>query len=266
MPVLLSKTKSSKVILMNGKPSAFMCSGKEELSEDSSFLTLPSQFPQLSVEVRTFGGNGLSKSQAEYVFKTIEEFLHFQPDPEPRKQMLQYISEVEDEAAPLRISGAFSVLASLIQPMTLYRAMKRSPGILHQALERINAWLIDYASAALRAGVAIISFADPCGLCELVGKENFISFAAKYQCAFLTALEPQLTHSLIHICGKNSVDLERCGLIRSEKLASTQQSYGKEVLLRAQDESFAFCGHGCIVEGEAACRWIWKLTLTEQTF
>lgn len=280
MSVFLNQDDLSKIVWKNGEPVAFQCSGVEEstaflLDEDysaqsmlhisraeqkesnSCFLKLP---PVFMPEAVVFGAK---KSTSDYPYNSIEEFLRIQPNETILQEILKSIRMAEDDPVLFKLTGAFSVLAALIEPMKLYKAMVKSPKSLHLALQKVNFWLTEYVKSALQNGAAILSFADPCGLCELLGKNFYIDFVANYQMALFHSLEPFLTESAVFICGKNSVDLQKCGFLTSAPLPCTQKNLGEELLLRAREADFTFCGHGCMLEERVPQKCIWKLTLNK---
>lgn len=280
MSVFLSQEDLSKIVWKNGEPIAFQCSGAEESTEflldesdysaqsmlrishmeqkvhNSSFIKLP---PIFMPEAVTFG----AKSTSDYPYNSIEEFLRIQPNDAIPQEILKSICMAKDKPVLFKMAGAFSVLAALIEPMKLYEAMAKSPNPLHQALQKVNSWLTEYAKSALQSGATILSFADPSGLRELLGKQFYIDFVANYQMALFHSLEPFLTQSTVHICGKNSVDLQKCGFLTSVPLPCTQKNLGEELLLRAREADFTFCGHGCMLEERMPQKCIWKLTLNK---
>jgi len=282
MSVFLNQDQLAKIVWNGNEPIAFQCSGAEETTSflldesnlsaqsmldisgieqrerNSCFLKLP---PVFMLEAVAFGGK---RSGFDYSYNSIEEFLNVQPDDTIKQEILECMHLVKDQPILFKLTGAFSALAALIEPMKLYKAMVKSPNLLHQALEKVNLWLMDYAKSALQNGATILSFADPSGLCELLGKHFYIDFVANYQLALFRFLDPFLAHAAIHICGKNSVDLQKCGLSTSTPLPCTQKNIGEELLLRAQDTNFAFSGHGCILEEGNAQKCIWKLTLIKR--
>lgn len=280
MSVFLNQDDLSKIIWQNGELVAFQCSGVEESTafllgesdysaqsmlrisceeqkeHNSCFLKLP---PAFMPEAAVFG----AKSTSDYPYSSIENFLVVQPNDAILQEILKSIRMTKDEPVLFKVTGAFSVLAALIEPMKLYKAMVKSPNFLHQALQKVNSWLTEYVISALQSGPAIVSFADPSGLCELLGKQFYTDFVANYQMALFHSLEPFLTQSAVFICGKNSVDLQKCGFLTSVPLPCTQKNLGEELLLRAREEDFTFCGHGCMLEERVPQKHIWKLMLNK---
>ena len=220
MSVFLNQDDLSKIIFQNGEPVAFQCSGVEESTDflldesdysaqtmlrisrekqkadNSCFIKLP---PIFMPEAAAFG----AKSTSHYPYNSIEEFLRIQPNDTIAQEILKSIRMVKDEPILFKLTGAFSVLAALIEPMKLYKAMVKSPNSLHMALQKVNSWLTNYAKSALQSGARVISFADPSGLCELLGKQFYTGFVANYQMELFHSLEPFLTQSAVFICGKN---------------------------------------------------------------
>lgn len=281
MSVFLNQDDLSKIVWKNGEPVAFQCSGVEESTaffldesdysaqsmlrisrteqseHNSGFIKLP---PLFMPETIAFGAK---KSTSDYPYNSIEELLDVQPNDAIPQEILKSICMAKDEPVLFKLTGTFSVLAALIEPMKLYKAMVKSPNLLHLALQKVNSWLISYAKNALQSGATILSFADPSGLCELLGKQFYIDFVANYQMELFHSLEPFLTQSTVHICGKNSVDLQKCGFLTSVPLPCTQKDLGEESLLRAREADFTFCGHGCMLEERVPQKCIWKLTLNK---
>lgn len=284
----------SRIQWKNNFPSFYLCSGEEEdISLDMEFQTLfhgndsaksllraakyerektHSEFLKfpigLSLEAQSFGAKVIMDQRGirikEYPYHSIQNFLdHY----EQRycsfliDEVIACIVMADNVPVILKLSGAFSLLASLIDPMTLYRDMRKNSEILHKALKILNHWLVEYATKALQKGVTLISFADTMAFSGLMGKGRYLEFAGNYQRELFQSLAPLLNNAMFHICGKNSVDLIDCSLMGYERLTCKELTYGKELLTRSKEADFQFCGLGCMAEEGVKSQWIWKLIL-----
>lgn len=285
----------SRIQWKNNSPSLYLCSGEEEdISLDGNFQLLfqtehspemllrcaeyekeksHSEFLKfpigLSLEAESFGAKVIIDQRGsrikEYPYGSIQDFLdHFEQRycSFPIDNLMACLGITKDVPIILKLSGAFSLLASLVDPMILYRDMRKNCGILHKALRILNLWLIEYAVKALKKGVNLISFADTMAFLELIGKSRYLEFVGNYQRELFQSLAPLLNnHAAFHICGKNSVDLINCGLMRYERLRASELTYGKELLERIKDPDFQFCGLSCMSLEGVKPHWIWKLIL-----
>lgn len=230
----------------------------------SDFIKLPIY---LNSEAQAFGADIIIDEKGirilQYKYDSLDEFIKTIPNYTEvfQVQIIECIKQLKLEPVLLKATGAFSILATLIEPFKLYKSMKKEPEKLHKALSFINERLSLYIIDALKSGAFVISFADPMGLYALMGKNSYIEFIADYQKELFLSLVPYLTSSILHLCGKNSVDLQRVGFIKKEQLECSQLTYGKELLKRAEDPDFKICGFGCINEEDEKKQWIYKLTM-----
>jgi hypothetical protein len=168
--------------------------------------------------------------------------------------------------ALLKANGAWSVLASLVEPALLYRWIRKERGALHAALARINAGLTGYIRAAFDWGVQILSLADPFANPALLGENHCREFAAEYLITLLrdvcggesagnegaggTGKSPgaaQGTGRRIHLCPHSSLTLEKLNLVHSRKIPLGEHQTCTGYLAMAPKTGAAvITGHQCI--------------------
>ena len=99
------------------------------------------------------------------------------------------------------ISGPVSTAASLVDPMTFFRELRREKDAAHQLLSQVTAALIQWAALMADNGAALISLADPTATGEILGPKLFEEYALPYINQICEALAALGTPVIVHICG-----------------------------------------------------------------
>jgi [methyl-Co(III) methanol-specific corrinoid protein]:coenzyme M methyltransferase len=99
------------------------------------------------------------------------------------------------------LSGPVSTAASLVDPMTFLRELRREREGAHRLLAQVSAELIEWAKLMADNGAAIIAVADPTATGEILGPKLFEEFALPYLNQLIAALREMGTPVIVHICG-----------------------------------------------------------------
>ncbi len=222
----------------------------------SRFLRVPLNCVE---ETIAFGGKLFWKESGftanDYTFKHVKEMEHL-AHLEYSKDMFQNVfhclktaksdsSENKEIPVMLCVEGAFSVLCSLINMMTLFSEYKKERMLLHCILSNISEILSAYILDAMSFGVKIISLADPAAAMHLMGMKHYKELSGDYMIQLLKKLEPYMSNACIHLCGKSSMDLKRSHLISYSK-TSHQGEYGQCMMDAVNDQSIHIIGNGCM--------------------
>ncbi len=187
-------------------------------------------------------------SDFRYQYQTWEELLEKGlPDEESLQKCILRMNRSGQPDDVADIPGAFALLASLVPPEQLYRKAGRNPIQFTQTLEKLNAIILRYAEKRLSGDVRILSFADPAGEMELCGLDFYRKFSGLANYRLFCALEKNLGQSLVHICGKTSVSMEKAGFMTAEPIRTEEGVPYLDILrICAADRKTHFIGHGCI--------------------
>jgi uncharacterized 2Fe-2S/4Fe-4S cluster protein (DUF4445 family) len=162
----------------------------------------------------------------------------------------------------VELPGPFAALSFLVSPVILYSYGKKNAQGLEEILGRISDELVEYAKSAIDSGVKIISFADPAGEMEQVGKKFYTLFSGKYNHLFFRQMEVYLKEALIHVCGKTSYSMEKAGFLLARPYRINQKkTYLESLFEEAKNHKVKFIGHACIQNERQARPILYRLDL-----
>ncbi len=164
----------------------------------------------------------------------------------PIKTILGAISLEQQNPVLLQVQAPFSLLAYLMEPMELYRKLRKDPDGMKCLLHRVSVELVRYVKAALSMGAKIISIADPCASLEILGEKNYQLFAGTALMDMLWQLEPFLIQGVVHLCPRSSYLLERYGYISVDRILVEERWQESVLLDMARNQDIYFTGHQCI--------------------
>lgn len=107
----------------------------------------------------------------------------------------------KDTAVVGNLVGPLSLATSLIEATLLYRALKQTPGAVHEFLGFLTENSIRYAEALIDSGADLISIADPSATGEILGPGNFEAFALPYLNEMTRRIHRLGRPVIVHICG-----------------------------------------------------------------
>ncbi|MEI6756482.1 MAG: methylcobamide--CoM methyltransferase [Chlorobium sp.] len=100
------------------------------------------------------------------------------------------------------LTGPVSTAASIIDPMTFYKELRKNPAGAHRVLEYVTQLLIRFAEESVRAGATVIAIGDPSATGEILGPAMFQEYAVRYLNLLTNAIQRLGTPVILHICGK----------------------------------------------------------------
>ncbi len=112
--------------------------------------------------------------------------------------------ETEGDGLPIigNLSGPFSVITSLVNPLIFLRQIKRQPEATHSALERITDSSVAFGLAQAEAGADLIVISDPSATGEILGPVLFGQMALPYLNRISEELHARGVPTIVHICGR----------------------------------------------------------------
>lgn len=234
------------------KESSFMYKAAQMNREnkDSIFIRVPINYNE---ELIAFGGkvhwtgeNYLMDGYKYNDIKEIEEILDIQYDREKFSTVLGCIEQADDkDNVVLCVQGPFSVLCSLINFVTVARNLKKEQELIEKVILHISDILSQYIQDALEMNVKMISLADPSGSIYVLGESKFKRFCGEPLIRLIHSIEPKLDNTCIHLCGKNCIDLKKCGLLAPHSIAY-HGTYGNGLMTVSEKQHVTLIGDGCI--------------------
>jgi [methyl-Co(III) methanol-specific corrinoid protein]:coenzyme M methyltransferase len=99
------------------------------------------------------------------------------------------------------LSGPVSTAASIVDPMTFLKELRKDRANAHKVLDYVTDFLIGYADVLLESGVDVISIADPTATGEILGPKLFAEYATPYINRIVDAVHARGHKAIVHICG-----------------------------------------------------------------
>ncbi|MFP3042180.1 methylcobamide--CoM methyltransferase [Treponema primitia] len=99
------------------------------------------------------------------------------------------------------LTGPISLAASIVDPMTFFKDLRKNKEASHRALNYVADQLIDYARLIVDSGVSVISIADPTATGEILGPKMFEEYAVPYINKITAAILEMGVPVIVHICG-----------------------------------------------------------------
>ena len=122
-----------------------------------------------------------------YAIETVSEFEKLSPVDIGKgraKVVLEAIRILKEETRDVPIvgnlTGPVSTAGSLMEPVTLYKEMRKKNKEVHAYMEFITEQLIRFGKAQVEAGADVIAISDPSGTGEILGPNYFGEFAVTY--------------------------------------------------------------------------------------
>ncbi|GHV29650.1 methylcobamide--CoM methyltransferase [Synergistales bacterium] len=117
------------------------------------------------------------------------------------------------------ITGPLSAAASIVDPMTFLKELRRERDGAHRLLDYVTGQLADYARLMADNGAAAISIADPTATGEILGPKMFAEYAVVYLNALTDAIHETGVPVIVHICGNVKMVQAQLAELRSEALS-----------------------------------------------
>jgi [methyl-Co(III) methanol-specific corrinoid protein]:coenzyme M methyltransferase len=104
------------------------------------------------------------------------------------------------------LTGPLSTAASVIDPITFYKELRRDPAGSHRYLTHVTALLKEFCTALLQHnGATLIAIGDPSATGEILGPAMFEEYALPYHNQLADHIHQLGAPLILHICG----DLKR---------------------------------------------------------
>lgn len=147
-----------------------------------------------------------------YVIDTVSDYKNIKPL-NVKKGRAKIITDVisilksKNDGVPVigNISGPISVAASLMEPVTFYKDIRKKEEDAHKFMKFVTEQIIKFAKAQVEAGADIIAISDPSGTGEILGPKYFEKFVIKYINMLIDAIKEvndKNTPVIVHICGR----------------------------------------------------------------
>ncbi|MEI8244320.1 MAG: uroporphyrinogen decarboxylase family protein [Lentisphaerota bacterium] len=117
------------------------------------------------------------------------------------------------------LTGPVSTAASIVDPMTFLKEMRKNPEGVHRLMSYVTAFLKEFAGRAFAAGADVVAIGDPTATGEILGPRAFEEFAVRYINELTTHIRALGGRSIIHICGDMSSSRRFLGQITADAVS-----------------------------------------------
>jgi [methyl-Co(III) methanol-specific corrinoid protein]:coenzyme M methyltransferase len=100
------------------------------------------------------------------------------------------------------LTGPISTAASIVDPMTFLKQLRKDKENSHKLISYVTDCLIHFAQRMVESGAPVISIADPTATGEILGPKMFDEYAVRYLNKLVDAIHGMGVPAIIHICGK----------------------------------------------------------------
>lgn len=118
------------------------------------------------------------------------------------------------------ITGPVSTAASIVDPMTFLKELRKDKENAHGVLDYVTEFLIEYARVLIESGFSVITIADPTATGEILGPKMFSDYAVPYLNKLVDAVHGMDTHAIVHICGRLEAVKEPLARIHADAIST----------------------------------------------
>ncbi|MBU3177704.1 methylcobamide--CoM methyltransferase [Clostridium estertheticum] len=127
------------------------------------------------------------------------------------------------------LTGPISTAASLVDPISFLKELRKNPSIAHGVIDYVSNHIIELAKLMIENGANVISIADPTATGEILGPKMFDEYAVRYLNKIINAVHAMNTPVIVHICGKMNAVKKYIPKIKSDAI-STDSSINLKIL------------------------------------
>jgi [methyl-Co(III) methanol-specific corrinoid protein]:coenzyme M methyltransferase len=99
------------------------------------------------------------------------------------------------------LTGPVSTAASIVDPMSFLKDLRKDPAGAHRVLAYVTDLLVEYSRQALESGATAIAIGDPTATGEILGPKMFELFAVKHLNDLVDRVHALGAPVILHICG-----------------------------------------------------------------
>lgn len=117
------------------------------------------------------------------------------------------------------LTGPISTAASIVDPMTFIKQLRKEQTDSHKVLNYVTEHLLEYAQLMVDNGATAISIADPTATGEILGPKMFDLYAVEYLNKLVDGIHAMGVPAIIHICGQMEAVKSSCAKFHSDALS-----------------------------------------------
>ncbi|GIM30150.1 methylcobamide--CoM methyltransferase [Clostridium polyendosporum] len=118
------------------------------------------------------------------------------------------------------LTGPISTAASIVDPMTFLKELRKDKENSHMLLDYVTDFLIEYAAYMIDNGATAISIGDPTATGEILGPKLFQEYALFYLNKLIDGIHALKVPAIVHICGKMNAVRHLIPNIKSDAIST----------------------------------------------
>jgi MtaA/CmuA family methyltransferase len=123
------------------------------------------------------------------------------------------------------LTGPISTAASIVDPVTFLKELRKDAANSHRVLEYVSDLLIAFAGEMVDNGVTLVSIGDPTATGEILGPKMFEEYAVRYLNKVIDGIHGFGAPVIVHICGrlqsvKQFLPRLRCDAVSTDALVN----------------------------------------------
>ena len=135
-------------------------------------------------------------------------------------QAIHEISRRQPEVPVIgSITGPLSTAASVVDPMTFLKELRKAKDEAHRFVDYVTDELIAYARHMADNGAQVISIADPTATGEILGPKMFGDYAVPYINKLVDAVHELNLPVIVHICGRMQAVTEHIAALHADAIS-----------------------------------------------
>lgn len=117
--------------------------------------------------------------------------------------VIKAVEKLKNDEVPVigNITGHISTATSVVDPLIIFKMLRKEPERVYKFFTFINDYLIEYAKEMVRAGADVIAVSDPTATGEILGSKNFEKFAVPFYKELVDEMHKLNIPVIVHICG-----------------------------------------------------------------
>lgn len=118
------------------------------------------------------------------------------------------------------LTGPISTTASIVDPMSFLKELRKDKENAHRAIDYVTSFLIEYAKLLIDNGADLISIGDPTATGEILGPKMFEEYAVRYLNKLIEGIHSLNAPVIVHICGNMNTVKNLIPQIKSDAIST----------------------------------------------
>lgn len=135
--------------------------------------------------------------------------------------VIETVRKLKNDRVPVigNITGHISTATSVVDPLVIFKMLRKEPERAYGFFKYINEYLIEYAVEMIKAGADVITISDPSATGEILGGKNFEQFAVPFYKEIIRKIHIQRVPVIVHICGRTNTIIDGLNTIGANALS-----------------------------------------------